>query len=133
MGVLLDTSFLIDLLRSHAPAQRLLARLEGANEALLLSSPVVYELLAGVRHRGSRSDLVKVETFLNDFPSVDFDLSSARRGAEVRAENHRTGRPVGVVDVMLAGIALAHKHSIVSRDQGLEEISTLFGFRVTSY
>ena len=133
MGVLLDSSFLIDLMRSQPRATQLLARLENAKELLLLTSPVVYELLSGLRHKGSRADLIKVETLLRDYPSVDFDFAAARRAAEVRAEIHRTGRPVGVVDVMLAGIALAHGHGVVSRDEGLAELAPLFGFKVIAY
>lgn len=133
MGVLLDSSFLVDLLRSQPGAQRLLEKLESSSEVLLLATPVVYELLSGVRHRGSRPELAKVEAVLREHPSVEFDLASARRAAEVRAELYRAGRPAGVVDVMLAGIAMAHGHTIASRNVGFEEISELFGFRLISY
>lgn len=133
MGVLLDSSFLIDLLRSQEKAHDLLSEIEDSNEVPLLCTPVVYELLAGIRQKGSRAELVKIESFVSDFATIDFDIVAARRGAEIRAETHRTGRPIGMVDVMIAGIALAHSHSIVSRDQALLDISTLFGLRVRSY
>ncbi len=133
MGVLLDSSFLIDLMRSQPRAEQLLGRLENAKEVLLLTSPVVYELLSGIRHEGSRADLIKVEGLLRDYPSVDFDFAAARRAAEVRAEIHRTGRPIGIVDVMRTGIALAHGHAVVSRDAGLAELAPLFGFTIIAY
>lgn len=133
MGALLDSSFLVDLLRDQQEAHDLLRRLETEDQQLLLSTPVVYELLSGLRQEATRAALAQIESVISGYPVLAFDLPAARRAAEVRAELLRMGTPIGAVDTMLAGLGLAHGHQIISRDSGVRGLASLFGLTVRDY
>ena len=47
---------------------------------------------------------------------VDFDLSAATEAARVAAERQRSGRPVDLRDTLIAGIALARRAVVATRN-----------------
>jgi tRNA(fMet)-specific endonuclease VapC len=127
VGVTLDTSVLIDLLRSDRRVLSQLDRLEGSGLVPVLSTIAVFEVLSGVEFTKSRSERAKVEVLLRQIPLEPFDLDSARRAAELRAELRRAGRSPGAPDVMIAGHALAAGHTLVTRDRALAEAAATLG------
>lgn len=74
---LLDTSVAVDHLRGHQPATRLLEDLLDAQEALLSSELVRFELLAGVR----AADESAVQRFLEAIDWVPVTEPVARQAA----------------------------------------------------
>jgi tRNA(fMet)-specific endonuclease VapC len=127
VGVTLETSVLIDLLRADRGTLRQLDRLESQGLVPVLSTVAVFEVLSGVELAKSRSERAKVEVLLRQIPLEPFDLDSARRSAELRAELQRTGRTPGAPDVMIAGHALAAGHTLVTRDRALAECGESLG------
>lgn len=133
MGVTLDTSALIDLLRGDP---KVLSRLDGLERAGLnpvLSAVSVFEVLSVVELTQSRSERARLEVFLRQIPIEAFGLDSARRAGELRAELMRGGRSPGAPDVMIAGHALAQGHTLVTRDQRLGAAAASFGVSVATY
>jgi toxin FitB len=47
---------------------------------------------------------------------LSFDQAAAQRAAHLAAERQRTGRPVDVRDTLIAGIALARRATLVTRN-----------------
>jgi predicted nucleic acid-binding protein len=47
---------------------------------------------------------------------VPFDAEAARRAVDVQRPRRTDGEPIGAVDVMIAGIALARDEPIVTRN-----------------
>jgi tRNA(fMet)-specific endonuclease VapC len=133
VGVTLDTSVLIDLLRGDRATLTLLDRLEKEGLLPTLSTVAVFEALSGVEFTKSRSDRVRLELMLRQIPLEPFDLDSARRAGELRAELLRTGRSPGAPDVMIAGQALASGHTLVTRDRSLADSAKALGVQVASY
>ncbi len=133
VGVVLDSSFLIDLLREEPAAIGKLDALERGGDRLLLATPALYELLAGVRHHRSRTDADRFEAFLTRFPVVDFDRRGAATAAQIRSELLRMGKVKGDVDVMIAGTVLSNNYTLVSRDKDFEEIAAAFGLQIQGY
>jgi predicted nucleic acid-binding protein len=133
MGVALDSSFLLDLMRSLPAAQRRLALLEGAGEALSIPSPATYELLAGTMAERGRSEARRLDAFLSGFPTLPLDREAALRAAEVRAELIGIGRPKPHIDVLIAGIALRNSMSLLTADRDFDEIASATGLRVDHY
>ncbi|MCI4366271.1 MAG: PIN domain-containing protein [Thermoplasmata archaeon] len=133
MGALLDSSFLVDLLRNQQRAHELLRKLEAEDQQILLSTPVVYELLSGLRLEATRAAGAKVEAVISGYPVLPFDLPAARRASEVRSELLRMRTPIRAVDTMLAGLGLAYGHQIVSRDTGVRGLSSVFGLTIRDY
>jgi len=100
---------------------------KGRVAATLLSIPpreiaipavVLYELEVGIAkssqptHRRAQLDaLVTIVTVL------PFDLSAAKRAAELRAALEKAGTPIGPIDVLIAGTALAYEGVLVTHDK----------------
>lgn len=102
MGIVFDTSFLIDLERRAEDLPR--------DEPAAVAAITVSELLHGViradrRHRASRQ--AKVEAILGTVDVVAFDQRIARVHAEIWAQLDKTGAPIGAHDLQVAATALA--------------------------
>ena len=119
MGVTLDSGVLIDVLRGDRRTLTELDRLEGGGLIPVLSAVAVFEVLSGVEFTKSRSERARVEILLRQLPIEPYDLDSARRSAELRAELQRAGKSPGAPDVMIAGHALSAGHTLVTRDREL--------------
>ena len=133
MGLALDTSALIDVLRGDEKALRATDQLEGEGSLLVLSTVAVFEILSGVGYTRSRLERSRLETLLSRFRIDPFDQDSARRAAELRAELQREGRSPGAPDVMIAGQALAGRHTLVTRDRVLASVAAASGLKVVIY
>jgi predicted nucleic acid-binding protein len=133
LAVALDTSFLIDIIRTIPSAQAKLDRLEGSRDTMSIPSPAVYELLAGTLvHRG-RSESRRLEAFLSEFPILPLDREAALRAADVRAELVGLGREKPHIDVLIAGIALRNSATLVSSDRDFDDIARATGLQVEHY
>ncbi len=130
---MLDTSFLVDLLRSDKDALKKARQLDGRRETKGLATPVLYEVLAGLLFTRSRSEAAAFEVLAARFARAPFDEPAASRAAEIRAELLRMGRVKSHVDVMIAGIAGSGRHTLISRDADFKEIGRAVGLSVESY
>lgn len=129
----LDTNFLVDLLRGSKDAVEKAREIDGSGAAVYISTPVLYEIQAGLFHRRSRSEAEAFRALASRYGILPFDQESAVKAAEIRAELLRLGRPKAHVDVMVAGIALARGLKLVSRDEDIIALGGTFGFRVERY
>ena len=124
MGVtrfLLDTNMAghyID--RRHGVFDR--ARIEVANgNPLGIGVPVLAELVAGIEHSSSRDrNMKRLKTALASLRLWPFDSFAAFEYGRIYAELARLGRPIGVVDMMIAAIAMTLGNcTVVSSDSDL--------------
>ena len=133
MGITVDSSFIIDVLRNDRGAAAKSVQMAGTPDSKFLTTPVIYEITAGLLHTGSRTEAAAFRTLASRFTVLPFDEPSAIRAAEVRAELLRLGRTKGHVDVMIAGIAAQGGHSLVTRDRDFQQIAKSTGLTVEGY
>lgn len=110
MGILIDSSVLIDIERSGTDVS---AYTRGREEqAIFLSVVSAGELLHGVHRATSPGIRAKrlafVEGVLDAIPMLDVDLATARSHARLWADLARRGEMIGVHDSWLAATCLAH-------------------------
>jgi len=129
----LDSSFVVDLIRSDPDAKRRAKELDARREPKLLSTPVLYEIASGLLYTRSRSEAAAFQRLSANYTIVPFDELSAIRAAEIRAELMRLGKVKSHVDTMIAGIAAAGRHTLVSRDEDFRAISDALGLAVEPY
>lgn len=98
---LLDTSVAIDHLRGSPPAVDLLSGLIGAEESLLASEVVRFELLAGVREK----EVEALEQFFSALSWVPVGEEVAR-AAGALAQRHRAHSGIDDADYLIAATAL---------------------------
>src|SRR3989338_6938611 len=124
--VALDSSFLIDVLRGYPAAFEALDRLEQTEPVLFVPAPVAAELWEGAIRSGTTEE---GGLMLDLLPVLPLDLASARRAAELRAELALNGRTIGVVDAMIAAIAMVNGKTLVTGDADLASIPELRGLK----
>ena len=128
---LLDTSVCVALINrtDERAAARLLDHSPGS---VRLCSVVKAELYFGAQNSSRLAEnLQRVDTFCRAFESLSFDDESARQYGIVRAQLRREGRPIGGNDLMIASIAIAHSHVLVTRIVG--EFSRVSGLETESW
>ena len=128
---LLDTSVCVALI-NRADKRAASALLEHSPSSVRLCSVVKAELNSGAQNSSRLAEnLQRVETFCRVFESLPFDGASARHYGIVRAQLRREGRPIGGNDLMIASIAIAHSHGLVTRKVG--EFSRVSGLEMETW
>ena len=128
--ILADTSAWVEFDRgTGSNVDRRLADLVASDGPLAITEPVVMEVVAGARNDGREADLRRLlgRCQLLRFDAVaDFDSASliyrrCRRGGVT---------PRGLVDCMIAAVALRHGAVLLAHDVDLTRMATLFGVEV---
>lgn len=115
--LIVDTTFIVDLLRKREHATEKLKELEGRNILLRTTNISVFELFEGVvRSNKPEHEQKKVEAILRDIPSYDLDKESAIIAGRLNGTFYNRGKIIGSEDAMIAGIALAKKEVLLTRN-----------------
>jgi predicted nucleic acid-binding protein len=122
-GFLLDTCVISESTRAKA-SDKVLAWLDDQPmESLYISVVTIAEIEQGIAHVGAGARAGKLEKWLSDtviplFDSRTFDVDCAiaRRWGRLQGAALRAGRPLALVDSLLAATALEHDLSIVTRN-----------------
>jgi tRNA(fMet)-specific endonuclease VapC len=129
----LDANVLIDLANGRRPLVR--ANLDAAvlnNQAIYTCSFCAHELLYGAAISGRPDFQLKTANALLESVKVaEFTLDDARAAAELRALLRRSGNPIGAVDTLIAGQALARGWTIVTAN--LREFHRVVGLTVIDW
>ncbi len=123
-GYLLDTNVLSEFSRRGGPNERVKKWLEAADPDSLYASVLTFgEIRYGVALLPPGKRRTALELWLDrDLPEwfegrvLAIDQSIADRWGTIRAREQLNGRPVSVIDALLAATALQHKLTIVSRN-----------------
>jgi toxin FitB len=124
-GFLLDTNCISELVRPK-PEPRVVDWMEAADEALLyLSVLTIGEIRRGVAGLPQGIRRTRLETWLEvKLPArfagriVPIDAAIADRWGLIAAEAKRRGKPLSVIDGLLAATALHRNLTVVSRNAG---------------
>ena len=108
-----DTDVLIDFLQGNQPASERIA-LELDHGELATSAITRFELLAGARTARQQTIIGQL---LAALPCLPLDAQSADRAAEVRQALEREGVSIGMGDSLIAGIVLAHRGVLLTRNR----------------
>jgi tRNA(fMet)-specific endonuclease VapC len=128
----LDSSFLIDLLRGHAPAVTALDALEGAGESQVVPAPVVFELaveLGKKRTPAKRAD--RVRAALADLAVHPLNETIALEAGRIAGALEDAGTPIDDVDCMIAATALALDARLVTGNR--KHFERVPGIRIMDY
>jgi tRNA(fMet)-specific endonuclease VapC len=112
---LLDTNTLIYFFKGQGRvAERLLAT---PPAEVAISAVSLYEIEVGIAKSAQPAKRRRqFDTFLAVVSVLPFDRPAARAAATVRADLERRGRPIGSLDNLIAGTALAHRATLVTHN-----------------
>lgn len=112
--MILDTSFLIDVLRGDETVEDAMQTVDGSGAARV-SAVTVMELWEGIHLAdASARERASVEDLLEDLPEIPFDRRCAKEAGRINATLHLSGRSIEAPDVMIAATARVHDRPIVT-------------------
>jgi tRNA(fMet)-specific endonuclease VapC len=125
---LLDTNAVIRLLSSD---RVLTGRMQAHGRADFgLPAVVMYELCFGAsKSRRVERNLGYLQAL--EFAVLDFGIDDARSAAEIRAALAAKGTPIGPLDTLIAGQAVARDLILITHDTG--EFSRVPGLRIEDW
>jgi tRNA(fMet)-specific endonuclease VapC len=106
---LFDTNVCICLINQRSGFEHILKKMDGLEYGdILISSISTAELRFGVAASAQvERNMLKLERFLSTFELAPFDEEASRRYGLVRAILKARGTPIGPLDTLIAGHALA--------------------------
>jgi tRNA(fMet)-specific endonuclease VapC len=127
---LLDTNTLVYFFRGEGQvAQRLLA---AAPSSIRVPAVVVYELETGLAKSAEpKRRRRQLDTLLSVVEVIPFGMDEARAAAKARARLEVEGTPIGPVDTLVAGVALAHRAVLVTHNT--REFGRVSGLRLEDW
>ena len=114
--MILDSTFLIDVLRGDADVSELIGEID-ASGTPFVSAVTVMELHEGV-HLADATDAERsrVSELLAGINELPFDRACAMRAGEITARLVSEGEPIDETDVMIAATALVNDRPVVTRN-----------------
>jgi len=131
--VLLDTTFLSDVIRKKPQAMRALESMQEQGERLSTSTINLAELYGGVfRLRDPAGHLESLERIVEALILLDFDARAARTFGELDAYLAAQGAVAPAKDLLIASAALSHgEHEVLTRN--LKDFERVPGIHVRPY
>ncbi|MHA2203812.1 MAG: PIN domain-containing protein [Candidatus Hodarchaeales archaeon] len=126
--ICLDSDFMISLLRGEEEAKVKAQQLEETSRTIVSTAINALELFIGIvavdGTSGKRVEITR--NFLSNLTILPLDESSAERSAYILNTLKILGKPIGLKDSLIAGIALEHKANILTRNvKHFERVSGL--------
>jgi predicted nucleic acid-binding protein len=110
MTILLDSSVIIDFLRSRRGRREYIARLAEGGDDLACSAMSVAEVYAGMKP----GEAEVTEEFLQSLKCIDMSYKMARRAGELKYQWARKGQTIDVPDAVIAAAALEFNLSLAT-------------------
>lgn len=130
--VLLDATFLIDLMRGRERAVDLLERLENEGETLGLSAVTLFEFFRGLETVDlPTSEKRRVAEVVMGRAVHPLDGTAAERAGRLDASLWAAGEPIDPEDACVAGTALNRDQELVTRKG--REFGRVEGLRLRTY
>lgn len=105
MKYMLDTNICIFVIK-HKPENVIRKFIEHNPEDLCISSITYAELMHGVEKSQARErNRLAIALFLSPISIVDFDALAAEEYGRIRADLEAKGKPIGPMDMLIAGHA----------------------------
>ena len=130
--ILVDTSAWVEYDRAtSSPADVRLSELIARNDEIAVSEPVLMEVLAGARDEKRATDLRRL---LLRFHLLPFDAITDFEGAAmIYRRCRRSGiTPRGMVDCMIAAVALRSGVGLLTHDADMARIAEVVGIELDS-
>ena len=115
MKYLLDSNILIYAFKGLGNVRQHMSNIKDIDFAL--AAPVLFELQVGCL-KSNRADAQAplLADAVKRFTFLPFDMACTQAAASVRAYLESQGTPIGPIDNMIAGTALAHDLTVVTRN-----------------
>lgn len=125
--VILDTTFLIDVLKKKAPVNLI----KEVNDGTYITAISVMELMYGALKSQNKEQEEITMSLLNSFSILELDLDSSIEASRIKHKLFKSGAMIEVEDIMIAAIAKANNQAIVTRNS--RHFNRIEGLKVLDY
>lgn len=130
--MILDTTFIIDVMDGDEGAIKKLHEFEAKFEPQIVTAPAVFELYSGLELSLNRdAERRKIIETISRLILLGFDPDSAQHAGEIDGKLVKSGQRIDPVDSMIAGIALNRNEELLSRN--VKHFSRIPGLKLESY
>ena len=127
--IILDTSFLIDFFRGKEETLHVITDTDVATTVI-----TYYEIFTGIFHKKAKKEEKFFRRFFSEVRILNLDTNSAEKSSEIMARLLKMGASVNALDVIIAGISVAHgAETIVSKDKDFLEIAKVTEIEAVIY
>lgn len=131
MRYMLDTNFCIYAIK-HKPEQVFLKLQEHDPSEICISSVTYAELVHGVeKSQAIEKNRVALTLLLAGIEIMDFDSSAAESYGKIRAKLEKMGKPIGPLDMMIAGHVESLGYTVVTNNT--REFMRLSGLKIENW
>jgi predicted nucleic acid-binding protein len=114
--MILDTNFLIDILKDKENALKKLDELRERKEPLIVPPGVLYELYTGLE---SEEEVKRIKNELN---RAELTPPVEKEAARIRKSLVKEGEPISSVDYLIGGTARRLNEKILTNDKHMERV-----------
>jgi len=126
----LDTNTLIYYFKGQGQVAQNLAKIPA--QEIIIPTIVLFELQVGIAKSTSPAKRTQqLQQILNRVNLVSFDKDAAVAAAKIRADLEQKGTPIGSIDVLIAGIAVAFQATLVTHN--INEFSRVSGLSLVDW
>ncbi|MFM7406655.1 MAG: type II toxin-antitoxin system VapC family toxin [Cuspidothrix sp.] len=126
----LDTNTLIYYFKGQGQIAQNLAKIPA--QEIIIPTIVLFELQVGIAKSTSPAKRTQqLQQILNRVDLVSFDKDAAVAAAKIRADLEQKGTPIGSIDVLIAGIAVALQATLVTHN--VNEFSRVSGLSIVDW
>lgn len=128
---ILDTTFLVDVLRGKKEISSIVEELDLEEDTLAIASPSIMEIWSGAcMAKASKAEKEKINALLQSLEVLNLDEKAAKEAGEMEAELMQRGQIIETEDMMIAAIAKVHQEKIITRDAHYVKIP---GLKILKY
>ena len=127
--VLVDSSVWIGFLRGDEADVVAVSELIREHNRAVICGPVMQEVLQGIGLREERS---RTAIFLSRLPFLDVQKDHFTRAADTYAALRKRGVTIPSIDVLIAVLAVAGNHAVLTRDRHFREIGKELSLKILS-
>ncbi len=118
----LDTNFLIDVLRDKHNPEAILDRIDHPKTTTIN----IFELYFGAERSVKKEESISnINSLIKSMEILEFDISAAVKTANIHAKLKNSGRTLEIEDLFIAGIVMANNEELLTRDDHFSRIPGL--------
>jgi predicted nucleic acid-binding protein len=123
----LDTNFLIDILRDKLNTESILDIIERPKTTTIN----VFELYFGAERSVKKKESISnVNSLIKSMEVLEFNVPAAVKTANIHAKLKNSGKTLEIEDILIAGIVMANDEELLTRD---DHFSRIPGLRCRSW
>ena len=130
--MILDTTFLIDLMEKDEAAMQRKELMDDSKETYRVSAPTIFELWSGIsQSKTPIQEKSKVLAIISQLDSIKLNRQTAEKAGEIHGSLIKTGQTLEALDCMIAATAMHENESLLTRNT--KHFTRVKGLRVESY